>query len=222
MKKIHQRVPGARTVTPDTMTKSALLAAFRLTGHVLLLAAVLARLIFFCHAGLRSKYKDYRYFDIPLAIGVGMLLTSHFVLSLFYVPSRSMQPTLEVGDGIAVSRLSYHFRSPQVGEIVVFDLPKNRPGGGQTLVKRMAADEGDIIRIEHGLLYRNDQVEPNHPVSTQASIREHKIAPGCIFVLGDNRTMSMDSRVYGDIKKEWLYGPVVYRYWPPSRVGGVK
>lgn len=204
------------------MSKSALLAAFRLTGHILLLAAVLVRLVCLCHPTLRRKTKDYRFLDIPLAIGLGLLLTSHFVLSLFYVPSRSMQPTLEVGDGIAVSRLSYRLRAPQVGEIVVFDLPANRPGGGQTLVKRMAADEGDIIRIEHGLLYRNDQVEPNHPVSTEATIKEHKIAPGCIFVLGDNRTMSMDSRAYGDIKKEWLYGHVVYRYWPPSRWGVVR
>ncbi|MBX3170306.1 MAG: signal peptidase I [Candidatus Eremiobacteraeota bacterium] len=204
------------------MSKSALLAAFRLGGHVLLLAAVLVRLLFFCHAGLRRKYKDYRFFDIPLAIGLGLLLTSHFVVSLFYVPSRSMQPALEVGDGIAVNRLSYHFRKPQVGEIVVFDLPKERPGGGQTLVKRMAADEGDIIRIEGGQVYRNDQLDSSVKVSTEASIKEHKIAPGCIFVLGDNRTMSMDSRVYGDIPKAWLYGPVIYRYWPPSRIGGVR
>ena len=207
------------------MSKSALLAAFRLTGHVLLITAALLRLLIFCHAGLRRRVRarfDYRFLDIPLAIGLVMLITSHFVLSLFYVPSRSMQPTLEVGDGIAVNRLAYHYRKVAVGDIVVFDLPKDRPGGGQTLVKRIAADEGDVIRIEKGLLYRNDQLEPNHPVSTEASIKEHKIAPGCVFVLGDNRTMSMDSRAYGDIKKEWLYGPVVYRYWPPSRVGGLK
>lgn len=207
------------------MSRSALLAGFRLAGHVLLISAALLRLLIFCHAGVRAKVKarmDYRFLDIPLAIGLAMLLTSHFVLTLFYVPSRSMQPTLEVGDGIAVSRLSYRWRAPKVGDIVVFDLPKDRPGGGQTLVKRMAADEGDVIRIEHGLLYRNDQVEPEHPVSTEASIKEHKIAPGCIFVLGDNRTMSLDSRAYGDVKKEWLYGPVVFRYWPPSRAGGVR
>ncbi|MBS2038081.1 signal peptidase I [bacterium] len=207
------------------MSKSALLAGIRLSGHVLLIGVAGLRLLIFCHSGLRARVKarfDYRFLDLPLALGLLMLLTSHFVLSLFYVPSRSMQPTLEVGDGIAVSRLSYRWRPPTVGDIVVFDLPKDRPGGGQTLVKRMAADEGDIIRIEHGVLYRNDQVEPEHPVSTEASIKEHKIAPGCIFVLGDNRTMSMDSRVYGDIKKDWLYGPVVFRYWPPSRVGGIR
>lgn len=222
MKKIHQtREPRTHTVTKG-MSKSALLAAFRLTGHVLLLAALVLRLAFFCSAGLRNRFKDYRFFDLPLAIGLAMLLTSHFVVSLFYVPSRSMQPTLEVGDGIAVNRLGYRWRAPKVGDIVVFDLPKERPGGGQTLVKRMAADEGDIIRIERGLLYRNDQLDTTVNVSTQASIREHKIAPGCIFVLGDNRTMSMDSRVYGDIKKDWLYGPVVYRYWPPARIGGVR
>lgn len=207
------------------MSRSALLAGFRMTGHVLLLSAAALRLLIFLHGGLRARVQarfDYRFLDVPLAIGLAMLLISHFVLSLFYVPSRSMQPTLEVGDGIAVSRLSYHWRTPKVGEIVVFDLPKDRPGGGQTLVKRMAADEGDVIRIEHGLLYRNDQAEPEHPVSTEASIKEHKIAPGCIFVLGDNRTMSLDSRAYGDIKKEWLYGPVVFRYWPPARMGGVR
>ena len=207
------------------MSKSALLAAFRLTGHVLLITVAVLRLLIFCHAGLRRRIRarfDYRFLDIPLAIGLVMLITSHFVLSLFYVPSRSMLPTLEVGDGIAVNRLAYQFRKVAVGDIVVFDLPKNRPGGGQTLVKRVAADEGDVIRIEKGLLYRNDQLEPNHPLSTEASIKEHKIAPGCVFVLGDNRTMSMDSRAYGDIKKDWLYGPVVYRYWPPGRVGGLK
>ena len=196
-----------------------------MTGQVILIGLATLRLLLFCHAGLRARVKarfDYRFLDIPLAIGLFLMLTRELVITPFYVPSRSMLPTLEVGDGIAVSRLSYHWRGPKVGEIVVFDLPKDRPGGGQTLVKRMAADEGDIIRIEHGLLYRNDQVEPEHPVSTEASIKEHKIAPGCIFVLGDNRTMSLDSRAYGDIKKEWLYGPVVYRYWPPSRLGAVR
>ncbi len=204
------------------MSKSDLLAVFRLVGHVLLLAAVLVRFGFFCSPKLRNKYPDYRFFDIPLAIGLGMLLISNFVLQLFYVPSRSMQPTLEVGDGIAVSRLSYHLRDPKVGEIVVFDLPPDRPAGGQTLVKRMVADEGDIIRIERGLLYRNDQLDSSITVSTESAVKEHKIATGCIFVLGDNRTMSLDSRAYGDIKKEWLYGPVVYRYWPLARLGTPK
>ena len=198
------------------ISKGGLLAAVRLLGHAMLLGATVVRL--FLHFKRKQPTGNYKIFDATLAIGLVLLLLSHFVLTLFYVPSRSMLPTLEVHDGIAVSRLSYWFRPPAVGDVVVFWLPTDRPGGGRDLVKRMVANEGDTIRLEQGMLYRNDEQQPSLP-SADINYASHQVAPGCIFVLGDNRGNSVDSRVFGDVRKSWLYGPAVCRYWPLGRVG---
>jgi signal peptidase I len=204
------------------LSKGALLAGVRLIGQSILMGALALRLATLLHAGLRRRLSSIHRWDVPLAAGCLAWLLSEFVLTLFYVPSRSMQPTLEVLDGIAVSRLSYRFRSPQVDEIVVFALPRERAGGGRDLVKRIVAGPGDTIRLQGGVLYRNDVASPRSTPDPHASFAARRISPGCFFVMGDNRGNSMDSRVFGEISQDWLYGPVVGRYWPPSRWGRVR
>ena len=207
------------------LSRAALLAGVRQAAQGLLLTALVLRLAVFLHGGLRrrlSQRLNYRRFDPALAVGLLALVISSFVVTLFYVPSRSMQPTLEVFDGRAVNRLAYHFRKPQVNEVVVFALPQDRPGGGRDLVKRVVGCGGDVLRLQRGVLYRNDVAGFGGPADPQLDFPNHTVAPGCLFVMGDNRSNSVDSRVFGEVSENWLYGPVLCRYWPPSRWGWVR
>ena len=202
------------------------MAGLRLCGQLFLVLWLLLRVAVAFHAGLRQHVNrriHYRSFDVPLGLGWIALLLTHFVVTLFYVPSRSMQPTLEVHDGIAVNRLAYRFRRPEVDDIVVFALPPGRPAGGYDLVKRVVARGGDTVRLEQGVLYRNDQARPGvgPPVAGQ-NFPSRQVSTGSLFVMGDNRSNSVDSRVFGEISEDWLYGPVVWRYWPVTKWGRVR
>lgn len=187
----------------------------RLAGHLILVLALLWRLAVQVRPAWRRP--GYRFFDIPLAAGGLALLITHFVVTLFYVPSRSMEPTLQVYDGLLVDRLSYLFREPRVGEIVVF----YHPGQKQDMVKRVVAVGGDTVWMEDGQFFRNEVPEAGRPVVEGQYYPLHTVRPGCFFVLGDHRGNSVDSRSYGEIERAWLYGPVVWRYWPLGRWGPV-
>ncbi|MBT9584947.1 signal peptidase I [bacterium] len=207
------------------LSRAVLLAGVRQAGQIVLLVALAVRLVVFFHEGLRGRLErrlNYRRFDPALAVGLLALVVSGWVVTLFYVPSRSMQPTLEVFDGIAVNRLAYHFRKPQINEVVVFALPQDRPGGGRDLVKRVVGCGGDVLRLQRGVLYRNDVAGFGGPADPRLDFPNHKVAPGFLFVMGDNRSNSVDSRVFGEVSEKWLYGPVLCRYWPPSRWGWVR
>jgi len=192
------------------VSKTILLAGVRMLGQVLLALGLIYRLF----ALSRPRGRRWLWWDWPLLAGLFSWLLTRGVLTLFYVPSASMAPTLEVRDGIAVSRLSYYFRRPQVGEVVVFSLTQG-PLAGQDLVKRVVAQGGDRIAARQGVFYRNGQAQgPASPDFAERSVRE-----GCFFLMGDNRSQSLDSRAFGEVSASQFYGPVVFRYWPPQRWG---
>jgi signal peptidase I len=161
--------------------------------------------------------------SLPLA---SCALVRSTVLDFFYVPSESMVPTLEVGDYILVSRLG---RTPRRGELVVF-----RGKGGILYVKRVAALAGDRVAVHHGELAVNGRNAPNlldpdgeHPLDaryyTETGARRHRIVflkpwllrpsfsertvpSGHLFVLGDNRDRSDDSRRFGFVSLHDVVG----------------
>ena len=111
------------------------------------------------------------------------------------------------------NRLAYRFSDPTRGQIVVFTAPRAaercRPGdGGSTYVKRIVGLPGERLiepYVEPGLRGTRDGTWP-------------RVAPGHHFVLGDNRTHSCDSRIWGTVPRRSLIGSVTLRYWPPMRV----
>jgi signal peptidase I len=128
------------------------------------------------------------------------------------VSSSSMEPTLSSGDQLLVATRAYRSHAPARGDLVVFDGPDG------TLVKRVAAIAGDEVGIEDGQLVVNSRIVPE-PAIDQKSVDglyygPLTVPPGSIFVLGDNRANSVDSRTLGPIQLDALIGQVTIRLWP--------
>jgi len=131
------------------------------------------------------------------------------VADVFRVPTGSMQPTLTVDDFIIVNRRAVRAGPPVVGEVVVFRLPPD--AGGDTLVKRVVGLPGDVLEGRDGLLWRNGEPVEEPYVRTDTPTLDfgpEVVSPGHLWVMGDNRTGSSDSRVFGPIPREWLVGEV--------------
>ncbi len=157
---------------------------------------------------------------IALLVAFGMRT---FVVQTFWIPSGSMEPTLNVNDRVIVDKLSYHLHAVHRGDIIVFGKP---PGevlgpGINDLVKRVIGLPGETISGENDQVYINGKplAEPWLPkgVVTGEFPPVH-IPQGYYFVMGDNRGDSTDSRVFGPIAGSLIVGRVVLRIWPLSHI----
>lgn len=157
---------------------------------------------------------------IVAAAFVLALLIQHFIVKPFRIPSVSMEPTLRIGDRVLINRLGHRFSSPSRGDVVVFKSPQL---GGQDLIKRVVAVGGDRVEIKEGRLYVNGeaQEEPYVREPMNGDMAELRVPPGCIFVMGDNRNDSADSRVFGPVDIDQVLGKAFMIYWPLSRLGGL-
>ena len=149
------------------------------------------------------------------------LLIQQFVVKPFYIPSVSMEPTLLVGDRVLVNRFVYRFGSPKVGDVVVFHPPV---APQEDYIKRVVAVGGQTIGVHNGKLYRDGKPvnEPylEDPVMSKDS-PDVKVPAGEVFVMGDNRNDSGDSRVFGPVPVSSLLGKAFVIYWPLNRIGGL-
>ena len=143
-----------------------------------------------------------------------------FVAEVFYIPTESMVPTLEVSDRVVVNKLTYLFSVPQHGDIVVFE----SPDGEMDLVKRVVGVPGDSIEVVGGSLYVNEErwEEPylNRELPDTNSYGPVTVPEGHVFVMGDNRADSADSRyVIGPVPLEHIEGEAFMRIWPLGKLG---
>jgi signal peptidase I len=160
----------------------------------------------------------------PSGIAVGFALVATlvvvriFVAEPFRIPSASMEPTLDPGDQALVDKLSGH--QPKRGQLVAFHSPRN---GGEILLKRVVAVGGDTVGLEDGVLVVDGRQvrEPfvNHKAIDSVYFGPVKVRPGTVFVMGDNRANSEDSRDFGAVRTTSIIGRAVARVWPPSRWG---
>lgn len=182
-----------------------------------------------------NMMKEIRDWVIAIVVAIAVaLLIRNFVFTLVKVQGESMQPTLQENDRLYVNRLFY---TPKKGDVVIFK-PSSDPK--RPYVKRVIATEGDTVYIdfETGDIYVNDQVidEPYIKAKTTRSgsyIAEQiasgnyskdnpiVIEKGKIFVMGDNRNNSRDSREIGQVPKSELIGGAVFRFWPLNKFGSV-
>lgn len=150
-----------------------------------------------------------------------------YVAEPFEVPSASMETTIMTGDRLFAEKVSYHFEDPKAGDIVVFSDPQVP---SRVLVKRVIATEGQVVSMSDGVLYIDGvaQSEPyvtgeTYPLSQTAgnvSISYPYIVPeGEVWVMGDNRENSSDSRYFGSIDENTIFGKAVFTYWPLNRIG---
>ena len=150
---------------------------------------------------------------VAAAFAIAMLVQA-FLVKPFTIHQVSMEPTLNEGDRILISRLTYHFRDPKNGDVIVFHSPV-KPG--EDLVKRVIAVGGDRVSVSDGKVYVNGvaQVEPYLLEQGFAGdYPETKIPTGKLFVMGDNRNNSGDSRFFGPIDRKSVIGCAFVVYWP--------
>lgn len=161
---------------------------------------------------------------IALAVAVAFSVLQVFVVRGFWVPSASMEPALNVDDRIVVDQLTPRFTDYQRGDIVVFHDPGGWLGDGgeeDFLVKRIIAVAGDTITgRSDGTVTVNgaDLVEPWARLTSQEPFT-FTVPAGDVWVMGDNRGNSADSRVHGTVPSQDIVGRVVWVYWPLARWG---
>jgi signal peptidase I len=145
-----------------------------------------------------------------------------FVVEAFYIPSESMVPTLKVGDRVLVNKFIYRFSEPARGDIVVF---KSVEGGDEDLIKRVVGVPGDEISVRNGRLLVDGEPQKEPYVNKRYPDRSFSapmtVPEGHVFVMGDNRTNSQDSRVFGPVPEKNIEGEAFLRFWPPDRIGGL-
>ena len=147
---------------------------------------------------------------VPLLVLAAVLLLT--ALEPLRVSSQSMRPTLEAGDQVLVDKLSVHWRPPAEGELIVFRDPERR----ELVVKRVVARSGRTVAIEDAVLVVDGtpQHEPQVDLSRIDStyFGPVTVPPDAVFVLGDNRSESIDSRTYGAVPLENVVGRVVLTF----------
>jgi len=146
-----------------------------------------------------------------------------FVVEAYRIPTESMVPTLEVGDRVLANKFIYRFTDPERRDIVVFGSVDE--DDDQTLIKRVVGVAGDEIQVQGGVLYVNGEAQ-DEPYLNDADLSRGFYGPtvvpeGHIFVMGDNRGNSADSRVFGPLPLENLKGEAFMRFWPVSNISTI-
>jgi signal peptidase I len=173
-----------------------------------------------------------------VAVVVGALVVAlvvkTFLFQAFFIPSASMEPTLSKGDRVLVNKISYDLHDVNRGDVIVFELDEKDVGqdGIKDLIKRVIGLPGDVIETRDGVVYVNDRAldEPylaegmitGDPQDSQnPSIERQTVPDGHVYVLGDNRANSADSRYpnRGPIPIDSIVGRAFVLVWPPGDVG---
>ncbi len=162
-----------------------------------------------------------------LAVVVLSWALRSFVVHPYEIPSGSMEDTIQIGDMVFSEKLSYYFSEPQQGDIVTFLDPEV---DGRTLIKRVIATEGQTIDLRDGEVYidgvRLDESyvdgQPTTPLTPSVGKEityPYTLGEGELWVMGDNRLNSQDSRYFGPIDTDAVTGRAFMVYWPFSDFG---
>jgi signal peptidase I len=158
---------------------------------------------------------------IGTALAIALIIKT-FLFQAFYIPSDSMVPTLKTNDRVLVNKLSYKVHPVHRGDIVVFTKPPSETSDIKDLVKRVIALPNETVGGRNGHIYINGKQlkEPYLPAGTNAgTFSDQTIRPNEVWVMGDNRAFSRDSRYFGPIQKKTIVGRVFVRIWPITRIG---
>lgn len=154
-------------------------------------------------------------------------LASVLIITFLYQPVRvegtSMLPRLEDSDRLFINKFVYHIQAINRGDVVVFRYPEDEE---KSYIKRVIGLPGDRVHIIQGQVYINGLPisEPYVPEEYRddRSCSEITIPPDHYFMMGDHRLISQDSRVFGPVARELIYGKAVFVYWPKKDVGIVR
>ena len=154
------------------------------------------------------------------------VLIAAFIIVFLYQPVRvegtSMLPMLEDQDRLFINKIAYRVGDIHQGDVVVFEYPRDH---SKSYIKRVIGLPGDRLRIDHGFVYVNGHrlQEPYVPARYEddRSEAEMVLPPHEYFLMGDHRSISSDSREFGPVDRDLIYGKAVFVYWPMEQVGVV-
>ncbi|MDR3736208.1 MAG: signal peptidase I [Acidobacteriaceae bacterium] len=158
---------------------------------------------------------------------VASIIVSMIIIIFLYQPVRvegtSMLPVLEDQDRLFINKIAYRVGEIHPGDVVVFQYPRDHT---KSYIKRVIAKPGDDLRIDHGRVYVNGARlhEPYVPsrFDDERSLAETVLPPNEYFVMGDHRSISSDSRDFGPVDRQLIYGKAAFVYWPMEQVGVVR
>ena len=162
-----------------------------------------------------------------IAVIVGALVVAlvikTFLFQAFYIPSASMDPTLKIGDRVLVNKLSYKVHDVNRGDLVVFERPPNEPESEiKDLIKRVIALPGESVEGKGGRVFVDGEAldEDYLPEGVFTTDFGPLFVPDdTVFVMGDNRSDSRDSRVFGAISNDLIVGRAFVRVFPLGDLG---
>ena len=154
-----------------------------------------------------------------------------FVFQAYEIPSGSMEETIMPGDMVFSEKITYYSSSPQPGDIVTFADP-DPVQAGRILIKRVIAVGGQTVDLQDGRVYVDGKLqdepytrgEPSYPLTPEYGTEinyPYTVPEGGLWVMGDNRTNSQDSRYFGAIKASTVTGKAIFIYWPLDRIGAL-
>jgi signal peptidase I len=172
--------------------------------------------------------------ELVLTIAVAFLLAQAvrtWVVQPYVVPTGSMLPTIQLHDQVLANKFTYFFNQPKAGQIVVFDNPiAGHPAEEDTLIKRVIAVGGQTVDLLGGKVVVDGKAldepytygQPSDPLGGSQVTFPVNIPRGEIWVMGDNRTQSEDSRWFGPVPVSSVHGQAFFIYWPISRFGPLR
>lgn len=148
------------------------------------------------------------------------LFINLFLAQATQVLGQSMEPTLHSSQRVVIEKISYRFHGPRRGDIVVIDSPNQ----SEMLIKRVVGLPGDRVEVRGGMVYVDGELlEEDWTVREGGgSYGPQTVPPLHVFVLGDNRGASNDSRSFGPVAIEDIVGHAWVSYWPPEEIGFVE
>jgi signal peptidase I len=160
--------------------------------------------------------------DLIISAGISVLIIT-FLYQPVRVEGTSMLPRLEDHDRLFINKFVYHIESIQRGDIVVFHYPRDPE---KSYIKRVIGAPGDRIWIEHGRVWLNgvqldESYVPDRFRDTR-SMDEIVVPDDSYFMMGDHRSISSDSREFGPVERDLIYGKAVFVYWPARDAGVVR
>ena len=172
------------------------------------------------HHLLRSEIRVWTR-DLLIAIGLALVIIV-FLYQPVKVEGTSMAPLLSDQERIFINKFVYRFEDIHRGDVVVFWYPLDR---SKSFIKRVIGLPGETVDIRRGLLYVNGQLVPEPYVPPQytdvTDFGPVKVPKDSYFVMGDHRISSNDSRVFGPVASQFIYGRAVFAYWPVDHFGSL-
>jgi signal peptidase I len=158
--------------------------------------------------------------NLALQLAVLALLLAAFFVRFPQVSGLSMEPHIRSGEYVIINTFAYRIGAPRRGEIVAF---RHDSGARTVFIKRVVGLPGERIRIDRGKVYVDGRSlnEPYVALTDDRSFAEVSVPPGSVYVLGDNRANSEDSRVFGPVPDDRLIGRAIAGIWPPRMLGGL-